>query len=422
MTCITACHDDDEPNKEDYTPPIRAKRTVMIYMSGENNLTMNNNERFLKEDLLEIIEGSKTLTNDQRLFIYVDSLNTNNSYAGKPYIMEVHGGKTYTRYQFDNDFYSCDPDTFRHVIERIINIAPADSYGLVLWGHATGWCIDQDSIASSRSLTRRAYGQDYGSDSVYQGAKWMNITQMARALSGLPKLEFIFADCCNMMCAEIGYELRNVTNYLIGSPAEIPGNGAPYHLIISDLYKSDSQLYRNIIDTYYNYYYDLYIGDERLDKCSVPLSVIDTRHIESLAQATHDVLSRFSEPYPQYPDYPSLTSDSISFYWYFDTPIMYDMRAFIKAFTPEEVFNQWDQNYYQQAVPYYRMSKKWMTIYSSLQSSFQRFSKDISCCGCVSMFIPRSVDMYYRSSFNYNSTYNNYEWNRVIDWSRFGWQ
>ena len=52
----------------------------------------------------------------------------------------------------------------------------------------------------------------------------MNITQMARAMKGLPKLDYIFADCCNMMCAEVAYELKDATRYLIGSPAEISRN------------------------------------------------------------------------------------------------------------------------------------------------------------------------------------------------------
>ena len=216
-----------------------------------------------------------------------------------------------------------------------------------------------------------------------------------------------------MMCAEVGYELRNATNYLIGSPAEIPGDGAPYHLIIPQLYQRDSeQMCRNVIDTYFDYYGNAYY--------SVPLAVIDTRYIDMLAQATGSVLNEFTGGYPQYPDYPDMNTDGLAFYWYYDVPIMYDMRAFIKTHVNDEVFQQWDR-VYQQAVPYYRMALEWMTIYTPLEQAFLSFNQDVSRYGCVSMFIPQNTSIYFNGNFHYNKTFNNYGWNRLIDWSRFGW-
>lgn len=397
LMCLTACHDDDDNGGK--TDSQTTSRTVLIYMSGENNLASYG---FLHDDLQEIIKGSRYLADDQRLFVFIDSLNGKN--ARNPYIMEVHGGEAALVYEFDNDFYASDPTRFKAILQMVFSTARADSYGLVLWGHASGWAVSSDTIATAREATR-AYGQD--------GTKWMNITQMAKALEGLPKLEFIFADCCNMMCAEVGYELRNATNYLIGSPAEIPGDGAPYHLIIPQLYQSDSeQMYRDVIDTYFEYYGNAYY--------SVPLSVIDTRYIDQLARATGAVLDEFTDGYPQYPAYPDLTADSIAYYWHYDVPIMYDMRAFIKTHVNDDVFQQWDK-VYQQAVPYYRMSMEWMTIYTPLDYAFNTFSQDISRYGCVSMFIPMNTSTYFNGSFHYNKTFNYYGWNRLIDWSRFGW-
>jgi hypothetical protein len=222
-----------------------------------------------------------------------------------------------------------------------------------------------------------------------------------------------------MMCAEIGYELRNATNYLIGSPAEIPGDGAPYDLIIPCLYKSDRELYRGIIDTYYNYYLGDFQEDYDLSGFSLPMSVIDTKYIEQLAQATHDVLDKFNGGYPVYPKSPN--ADSLVMYWYLDSPIMYDMRALIRRNTSDADFAQWEQKF-KQAVPYYRMSMRWMTIYSELEYyEFPKFDPDASKNGCVSMFFPREQYWYYNGTFRYNSTYNNFGWNRVIDWSRYGW-
>lgn len=405
LTGLTACHDYNANDVE----TSQASRTVLIYMAGENNLASYG---FLRSDLKEIIAGSKYLADNQRLFVFVDSLNPNNQASHNPYIVEIHDGESTLVHQYESEFYSCNPTHFQEIIQKVVSMAPADSYGLVLWGHASGWAVSTDTIAASRIATR-AYGQDTGMEGGQKGTKWMNITQMAKALEALPKMEFIFADCCNMMCAEVGYELRHVTNYLIGSPAEIPGDGAPYHLIIPQLYQSNSeQMCRDVIDTYFDYY-----GDADY---SVPLSVIDTRYIEQLAMATSAVLDEFTDGYPKYPAYPDMTADSIAYYWHYDTPIMYDMRAFIKTHVNEDAFWQWDKAY-QQAVPYYRMALEWMTIYDQLDWAFRTFSPDISRYGCVSMFIPQNTSAYFNGTFRYNRTYNYYGWNRIIDWSRFGW-
>lgn len=402
----------------------KASRAVIIYMAGENLLTAENGRRYLNSDLSEIIEGSKQLGDNQRVFVFVDSLGTNSSQKGTPYIIEVHHGKVYQRKQYDSDFYSCDPDRFREVVSWMTSNISADGYGLVLWGHASGWAVTKDSIATA---SRRAYGLDNNQDLGQKKELWMNITQMAEALKGLPKMDFIFADCCNMMSAEVGYELRNATDYLIGSPAEIPGLGAPYDKILPRFFlSSGSTLYRGIIDTYYDYYQKLYQDNASTwAGYSVPLSVIDTRYIAQLASSTRDVLTQFSEGYPSYPDAPDMRGLVFYFAYNSGAPMMYDMRGFIKRNVPASVFQSWDQ-VYSQAVPYYRMSMKWMTIWTDYRSAnllaaFDTFDPDASQYGCVSMYIPQNLSAYYSSEFAYNKNAANFGWNRVIDWSRFGW-
>lgn len=410
---FAACNkDDDGP---DFTRQ-KATRAVMVYMAGENNLTSHSSIKFLKNDLQEIVEGSKLLTDNQRLFVFVDSLGTDPAHKGTPYIIEVHGGKTYERNRYSTDFYSCDPDKFRDIVSWMTSNVQADGYALVLWGHATGWVVESDSLVSSR----RAYGQDTGADSGTSSEKWMNITQMAEALKGLPKLDYIFADCCNMMCAEVGYELRNVTDYLIGSPAEIPGNGAPYDLMVPHFFKSGSALYKGIIDTYYDYYTAYYNQStssslQYLKGYSVPLAVIDTKHIEQLAQQTHDVLSTFV------PDYPNAVGVSgIPYYFYQDAPVMFDLRGIVKLHATAADFAAWDA-VYSQAVPYYRMSMRWMTSSSHLLMDFSDFNQDASSYGCVSMFVPFNTPSYHSGEHQYNKLSRNFAWTRAMQWERFGW-
>jgi hypothetical protein len=247
----------------------------------------------------------------------------------------------------------------------------------------------------------------------------------------MPKLSFIFADCCNMMCVEAAYELKDVTEYMIGSPAEIPGYGAPYNLIVPMLFKSGSNLYRGIIDTYYDYYANFdnlnYVERSRWpymkDGYSVPLSVIDTKYIGALANMTHDMLERAQGGYPQYPKSPDLSS--IAFYCYnsfsyWPVDVMYDMRAIMERLLSAADFTTWDSTY-QQAVPYYRMSMKWMTEFQEQYRAFDTFDKNLKY-GCVSMFTPREGQGYSYGALPLNQTVQNFAWSRIIDWTRFGWE
>ena len=354
------------------------------------------------------------MTDRQRLIVFVDSLNSQSD-KGTPYIVELHGGKAYTVKRYPSDFYSSDPNSFSEVLQTMMKTAPAESYGLVLWGHASGWAVTSDTIAASSS--RRAYGWDYGRDGNLDGSKWMNITQMARALDGLPEFDFIFADCCMMMGLEVGYELRHATHYLIGSPAEIPGNGAPYQLLVPYLFEKDSAMYRGIVDTYYDYYYQEYLLNSGLKGHSLPLSVIDTHYLEELAAETRDILPVFV---PTYPNFLNLNNSGVAFYWYMSAPMMYDVRAVVKRNVDEETFEKWDAMFHK-AVPYSRMSMRWMTIYPNLEIRFNSFVDDLSIYGCVSMYIPSAQGAYNGGTYDFNRTCFNFEWHRAMAWDRMGW-
>ena len=411
MLLMVSCKSDDDkqPVKE------KVKRTVFVYMAGENQLT-----NITSDDIKEMIDGAASIPSNGRMLVYVDKADS----KIKPFIAQVTTNKQQpldTLYKYPNDPYTSDADNFREVMERMMTLSPSDEYALILWGHGSGWVVENDTIPGP---SRRAYGVDNGTNTNSNNGKWMNITQMARTLEGLTPFKFIFADCCNMACAEVGYELRNATEYLIGSPAEIPGWGAPYDKIMPSLFKSGSDMYRGIIDAYYDYYADYYqknspivdrVGSEDLDGFSVPLSVIDSRYIAQLAEATRDVLTTFA---PQYPNEPEL--NGIPYYLNLDVPVMYDMKAYIQRYASANDYATWKKAF-DLAVPYSRMSFMWMTISRTLYyEDFDKFDKKVDG-GSVSMFIPQNHTSYFSGNYAYNKKSNNFGWNRIINWSRFGW-
>ena len=397
-SCSKHQHDDPIPE-----PQPEPQHTVLIYMTGENSLSST-----LTLDIAEIAQGSLLLNENQHLLAFVDSIGS----TAKPYIAEFSGGTWRKVYQYHSDFSSADPDILREVILWTASNYPAEDYGLVLWGHASGWAVVNDTIAKSR-----AYGQDKGSDTDGQ-THWMNITQIARALEGTPHLKYIFADCCDFMCIENAYELRNAADYLIGSPAEIPTDGAPYDLLVPKLFSESETFYREIIDCYYDFYLQYYQKPTKsylgLSGYSVPFSAIDLTQMDALASATRAAVSTFAPIYPE-----ELNLDGIPFYFgYENDKVMYDMKGIIHKAASSTVYDNWEKTF-AKAVPYYKMSIKWLTIYQSLKNAFITFDSDEGQYGCVSMFVPQKS---YRLSYlDYNSRIRYFQWYNVLKWSEYGW-
>ena len=138
---LSACSSDDN----DPQIPTEPERSVLIYMAGENNLSS-----FADDDLTEIKEGSKLLKDNQNLIVYVDR------YTKRPYMARVKDGVLVDSVDMEESS-SADPAVMENIIRQMRTKYPAKSYGMVLWGHCTGWLITNDSIPYAGT---RAYGVD----------------------------------------------------------------------------------------------------------------------------------------------------------------------------------------------------------------------------------------------------------------------
>ena len=407
---FAACHHDDA-EEEPQTP----ERTVLIYVAGENNLSS-----FANKDLEEMMTASKSLNNKHRLIVYVDQASST-----PPFFARIKDGQFVDSVSVEESLTS-DPAILEKALNYMRTTYPAKSYGLVLWGHASGWLISNDSVAYAQS---RAYGGDTGKNySSSAGNFWMNIPSMARAIAkgmnGTP-LSFVFGDCCCFGCVEIAYELRQVADYVIGSPAEIPDSGAPYDLVVPDLFNTNAEFYKAIIDDYYNYYqkeykdnpyryYNLTHGD--LEGYSVPLMAVKTSELEALATATAQLLGTIEDSLT--PEGNFDLTDKLCYAQYSSYRYSYDMYNILKGNTSAEDFNNWTAAYWK-AVPYHLNSIQWLTAYTQLSTYFKSIEIQEADCGVLSMYIPRAE--YRNTSPVWNTTIQQFQWNNVIRWQQYGW-
>jgi len=412
-TLFTACKKSDTPDTD-----IQADRTVFVYMAGENNLST-----YAEKDLSEMKKGAQSIGSNNNLIVYVDDASSQ-----KPYIARVKDGALRDT-TFFSESYSSDPNILQLLLSHVKDTYPAKSYGLVFWGHATGWFIKRDSIAYNSR--RRAYGGDTGNNTTTSSGRfWMNIPSMAKAISramGSDKLKYIFFDCCNMGCVEVAYELRNVADYMVASPAEIPEEGAPYDIVVPDLFSQSEAFYRNLIDHYYDYYTDKIKAEPGkyfnkvpgdLNGYSVPLVAVKCAETDNLASATSSILLSIADKISA--DGSGLDQTGVIFYGEADSrPYGYDMRNTFKQNCAQADYDTW-MGTYNQAVPYYRTSDRWLTGgYHYLIPAISTFNTAQDNAGCLSMFYPSST--YWGTDPVWNKAIQQMQWNSVIHWEQYGW-
>ncbi len=242
-------------DKEDVTIETPAPRTVLIYLAGDNNLS-----GFVSQNLKSIKEGIKQDgLNNGNLLIYADQSNdTPQLFQLK---LEADTIQQIVLETYEPNQSSASTETLAQVIDKVQKEYPADSYGLVLWSHGTGW-LPSDIYGYLRS-----FGQDGNNN-------FMEINDLATALSKY-HFDFLLFDACYMSCTEVAYALRGCADYIIGSPTEILANGFPYQSIIGDMFKKEADVVgmaTHFYEFYKNYSYP-----------SGTISVIKCDELEALA-------------------------------------------------------------------------------------------------------------------------------------------
>jgi len=345
MVLMTACSDNEAPVTR--SAEGSNSKTVLIYMAGRNSL-----ESAINADLKEIKQGSRQIAEDNNLLVFV----RRNEYE-MPWLARIKNGQVTDSLSIkdmgiassDGENRASDPIIMEGVMRYAFNHYPAmnGNYGVVLWGHGSGWLI-MDEVKCARN--NRAFALDCGN--VNDNGLWINFTSMAEIFKGLPHLKFIMGDCCNLMCLETLYELRTACDYIIGSPAEIPAQGAPYDQIVPDLF-ADGKFYTNIIEKYYSSV-----------SGKLPLTAIKTSEMDNVALATRQALQPIKEKLAG--GFADLTG--LIHYYYTDTRngfypeynIFYDAGDFIRTYAPSEVYQQWCQAL-NKAILDTRMATRWST-------------------------------------------------------------
>ncbi len=342
-------------------------------MVAENSLN-----RYATADLAEMQKATGQIPSDCQLIVYMDNSSTSPTF----YLGTAKDGLSTLR-TLSDDPISTDSATMESLLKYMIEAAPAQEYALVLWSHGTGW--------APVSSQRRTFGVDNGSNTSSNNGTQMEITTLANVLQNVGvQWKYIFFDACFMQCIEIAYQLRSLCDWTIGSPAEIPANGAPYDSLMTHLFQA-SNFAQDIPAAYHDYY-------EENSNYGVVLSSIRSSELETLAQVTAQAVDTVSSLYTdgaqQYAAYTANTG------W---LPEFHDMASLMGQWLCDNDYATWVAAM-QQAIPYRFSTDRWETSYSSVDARLT----DSQHFAAASMYVPQEG----RSGSN--QTWSTLDWAKVV--------
>lgn len=379
---LTSCSDDMPQPGQKLTG-----NTVIVYMGAENSL-----RNYSYYDLNEMKMALGNIPANYQFVVYQDA-------ELKPVIHHLTRNEYKIWKSYSQDLDSSDPETVRSVLHEIVNNFPSEKYSLVLWSHGDAW------IEHARS---RAIIVDNGNNTISDTGNWLNISDLSNILSTLPHMEYIMFDACYMQSVEVASHLYTHTSYIIGSPTEIPSNGAPYQLIMKELALADIQ---GIIENYASAY---------PNTSGVLLSALSSEAFPDFCKETakHIPLIFNRESMPSTVGIQIYAPNYGSSLPYQDgMPVPYDMRSAMHRILSDTDYLAWEL-LWRKTILYPHKSDSWISKYgTSNYGSFHKTMQDPEHYGGISMNIPREK----YNSAGWNTQFQQTPWYHLASWDKTGW-
>ena len=230
--------------------------------------------------------------------------------------------------------YSGNLYTTAEGIAQILNDVKSNAfalnYGMIIGCHGMGWTYKEDWTdypyhAKSRFRQASSGKAEAGAQVPYYPTRFygsvsdlgnyatdIETLEQGIANAGM-KMQYILFDDCYMANVETAYQLKDVTNFLIGSTSEIMAVGMPYQTMWSSL-ATATPAYATATSAFNNFY-------SNYDPPCGTLSVIDCRKLDQLAE----MMRRINTAYK----FDSAQLDSLQVLDGFDQSIFYDMKDYV---------------------------------------------------------------------------------------------
>ena len=203
-----------------------ANWTVMVYINAKNNL-----EQFglLNVNQMEMV-GS---TDKVKIAVELGRMSTYDSSDGgwkgeRRYIIQKDNDTNHISSPVLQEIAKADMGDWHHLVDFVNwakKTAPAQHYMLIVWNHGSGW--DKSGGLKDNWLRGISYDDETGNH--------MSTPDLGNALAAIGKLDIYASDACLMQMAEVDYQIKDYTSYIVGSEQTEPGDGYTYNTILGPL-------------------------------------------------------------------------------------------------------------------------------------------------------------------------------------------
>lgn len=267
--CLCGCHK-GEPDKCT-TRPTNNKHTLIIYMGGDNNLSWETDQKL--EQIQKFASKRSANTFDGRFDILIYQAGSS---ARQPnaYLWRVAYGKQKPELLKTYPIAgSASKEVFAAVMADCRALSPASNYGLWVFSHASGW-LPSGTLTSPRSVIEE------------QGTE-MDIHDFAQAIPD-GAFQYMVFEACFMAGIEVAYELKDKTEYIIASSAEMlsPGFSDIYQEVLPDLFEGNFMAFAQ---KYFNHW-----NGQISPLRSATISLLATQNLDRLAQVVGAMMANAS--------------------------------------------------------------------------------------------------------------------------------
>lgn len=223
---------------------------VLVYMASNNNLVSA-----AEAELTDIKNGWLPAAgfDSQILLVYLDKGDLPTL---KRYSRDDNGNvveELVTTYPTGTN--SATKETLAQVLSDSEKAYPADTRGIVLWSHGTGYLPSSyyskptDPVIPDSQISTSSFGYDQDT------GKEIELKELRSALEKY-HFRFIAFDACLLGGIEVAYEMRNVCDYVLASPTETLTEGFPYETMTEHLFDSETESgMTESAKAFYDYYH-----------------------------------------------------------------------------------------------------------------------------------------------------------------------
>ena len=301
--CLVSCSKEEDPQGRTY------QKVLLLYSAGYNNLSGD-----LRENINEMCQDVPTRFLSGAYKVIVFSHLKYGGYSG-PVLIDAtlgSGGKVEldTLVRYPSNTVSASAQTVKEVLRYVKENYPAREYGMIISSHASGWVPagyfnnpedDDDENWIWENTLFLPSGTASHWESYYTAERpevkslcyqdvpsglgpEVDLDDFADAIrtNGL-HFKYIVFDMCLMGCVEVAYELRDIVDYVVFSPAEVLTGGFAYKTILQRLLYSPSP---DVVGTCVDYF-------DKYARKSATVSAVDCRRMDYLVSVCSDLFAEY---------------------------------------------------------------------------------------------------------------------------------